>query len=94
MLLLILGMAVVTYIPRLLPFFSEKDMHKYTFLKYIPVAMFSSLAIPGVIIQDGLLSPERMIAGIIAVIIAFRTKRMFLTIAVAVIVLYIVSNYP
>ena len=50
---LILGMAAVTYLPRLLPFLilSNKRIHKRldAFLKCIPAAAIGALIIPGVL---------------------------------------------
>ncbi|MDA3791814.1 MAG: AzlD domain-containing protein [Desulfobacula sp.] len=52
LILIILGMAAVTYIPRLLPFLllSNKQIPKRldAFLKCIPVAAIGALIIPGV----------------------------------------------
>ncbi|RLF98822.1 MAG: hypothetical protein DRN49_05280 [Thaumarchaeota archaeon] len=89
----ILGMALVTYVVRVIPFVGEADLEKYEFLKYIPVAMFSSLAIPDMLLHGGQISPERTIAGIIALIVAVKTKRILLTICVAVITLYVLLNF-
>ena len=50
---IIVGMAAVTYLPRLLPFLilSNKTIHKRVdaFLKCIPVAAIGALIIPGVL---------------------------------------------
>ena len=52
MILLILGMAAVTYIPRLVPFFligsNKLPKRVDAFLKCIPVAAIGALIIPGV----------------------------------------------
>jgi branched-subunit amino acid transport protein len=89
--LIIAGMAIVTYIPRILPFFTGIDVERYGFLKFIPVAIFSSLAIPDVVIETGAIAPEKIVAGVIAVLVAYRTKRMFLTIASGVTVLFFIK---
>ncbi|MBO8183599.1 MAG: AzlD domain-containing protein [Archaeoglobus sp.] len=84
-LLVILGMSIVTFIPRVLPFFTEIDIERYSFLKFIPVAVFSSLALPDVFAE---FQPEKIIAALAAVGIAYKTRRMFLTVFVAVALLY------
>ena len=84
-LLVILGMSIVTFIPRVLPFFTEIDLERYSFLKFIPVAVFSSLALPDVFAE---FQPEKIIAALAAVGIAYKTRRMFLTVFVAVALLY------
>ena len=83
--IIVFGMAAVTFIPRVLPFFTEVDLEKYSFLKFIPVAVFSSLALPDVFVE---MQPEKLIAAIAAVVIAYKTRRMFLTVFVAVALLY------
>ena len=61
---IILGMAAVTYIPRLIPFllFADKDIPEKVdaFLKSIPVAAIGALIIPGVF--DA--TPDMPMAGI------------------------------
>ena len=87
--LVILGMSMVTFLPRVLPFFTDVDVERYTFLKFIPVAVFSSLALPDVFAE---LEPEKILAAIVAVGIAYKTRRMFLTVFVAVASLYILRQ--
>ena len=83
--LVILGMSIVTFLPRVLPFFTEIDIEKYSFLKFIPVAVFSSLALPDVFAG---LEPEKILAALAAIGIAYKTRRMFLTVFIAVVLLY------
>jgi branched-subunit amino acid transport protein len=92
LIIIILGMFAVTYIPRVIPFFTAKNLENYTFLKYIPVAIFSSLAIPDVMFQNGSFSPEKTLAGVLAVLIAFKSRRMFITIALSVLFLYLLTS--
>jgi len=68
--LLVCGMAAVTYIPRLLPFLllSERKIPARVdaFLKCIPVAAIGALIIPGVFSS----TPERPLAGVIGIAFA------------------------
>jgi len=84
--LTILGMSIVTFVPRVLPFFTKIDVERYSFLKFIPVAIFSSLALPDVFAE---IEPEKILAAVVAIGIAYKTKRMFLTVFTAVFLLYI-----
>lgn len=70
---LILGMAAVTYLPRLLPFLilSNKRIHKRldAFLKCIPAAAIGALIIPGVLTATPDM-PLAAIGGMIFTLIA------------------------
>ncbi len=89
--LVILGMAAVTYLPRVLPFFTKIDVQRYAFLKFIPVAIFSSLAMPDLIGVEGI-HLGRVIAAVIAIAVAYKTRKMFLTVFVAVFGLYLIEK--
>ncbi|MFP4364051.1 MAG: AzlD domain-containing protein [Spirochaetia bacterium] len=69
--LIIIGMAVVTYIPRMVPFLAldiEKLPPKLRqFLSYIPITALGALLFPGVLTA----TPELPIAGITGVLSAF-----------------------
>jgi branched-subunit amino acid transport protein len=64
-------------------------------LRYVPPAVLSALIVPELVAQGGQLAigwnNPRLIAGVIAAIIAWRTKNVLLTIAVGMIVLWIVQ---
>lgn len=68
---IILGMMVVTYLPRLLPFLfvsNNKGLDWFSrFLKYIPYTALGALIVPGVV--DSI--PEAPIAGIAGIAFAF-----------------------
>jgi len=89
--LVILGMAAVTYLSRVFPFFTKIDVQKYTFLKFIPVAIFSSLAMPDLMGVGGV-HVSRMVAAVIAVVVAYKTRGMFLTVFMAVFILYLIEK--
>ncbi len=64
-------------------------------LTFVPVAVLSAIIFPGLLARDGVLnlSPgnTRLSAGIVATIIAWRTKNIWLTIAVGMIALYVLQ---
>lgn len=69
-LILILGMAIVTYLPRLIPFLikSEKEMPERfnKFLSYIPPTALGALILPGVFNA----TPQLPLAGVIGILFA------------------------
>jgi branched-subunit amino acid transport protein len=62
-------------------------------LRFVPPAVLSAIILPEMIIQDGHLitSPlnPRLIAGLIAILVALRSRNTFLTIIVGMACLYI-----
>ena len=90
---IIIGMAVVTYVPRMVPFLTldiEKLPQKLRqFLSYIPITALGALLFPGVLTA----TPELPIAGIIGVfsafIIGYFRKDIILPFAGCVIITYI-----
>lgn len=61
-------------------------------LTFVPIAVLSAITLPEILIQDDGInfSPfnARLLAGIIAVIVAWRTKNVLLTIVVGMLVLW------
>ncbi|TAH53303.1 MAG: AzlD domain-containing protein [Chloroflexota bacterium] len=61
-------------------------------LMFVPIAVLSAITLPEILIQDGgvNLSPfnARLLAGIIAVIVAWRTKNVLVTIVVGMLILW------
>lgn len=62
-------------------------------LKYVPVAAMTALSVPGVLYlkSNGVyhVSPERTIAGVVALLVALRTRNILATLAVGMIVLWV-----
>lgn len=90
--LIILGMAIVTYIPRLVPFYivSKMNLSKRAtlFLKCIPYSALGALIIPDTFtaIADNSLAS---IAGTIgAVLIAYFSKNTVITVIGSIIIVY------
>lgn len=69
--ILIFGMMIVTYIPRLLPFvlMSEKELPSklVKFFEFVPYTALGALIIPGVFT----VTPELPVAAILGIIFAF-----------------------
>ena len=88
--LTILGMGLVTYLPRLLPvwFLSSRSLLLLViaWLRYVPVAVLSALLLPGLLLQEGDidLSFNNLFlwAAIPAMLIAWKTKSFFGTVLV------------
>lgn len=90
--LLIIGIAILTYIPRSLPiiYLSKKDLPQWLkdWMKFIPSGIFAALILPDILIQDGSLNVSftniKLIASILVLIIAMKRKSLGLSIAVGV----------
>lgn len=88
--LTILGMALVTYLPRLLPvaLLASRTLPDLVvaWLRFVPVAVLSALLLPGLVTQEGSLDLSAdnwfMWAAIPAVLVAWRTRSMFATVVV------------
>jgi len=64
-------------------------------MRYVPPAVLSALIFPAIVIKDEIIwiSPQnpRLIAGIIAIIIAWKTKKLLLTIAIGMALFWLIS---
>lgn len=64
-------------------------------LTFVPVAVLSAITLPEILIQDGavVLSPfnARLLAGVVAVVVAWRTKNVLATIAVGMGALWVLQ---
>ncbi|MEN4010467.1 MAG: AzlD domain-containing protein [Chloroflexota bacterium] len=64
-------------------------------LRYVPPAVLSAIILPEMLLQDGqmLLSPlnPRLLAGIVAILIAWRTRSTLLTILAGMLALYLLQ---
>jgi branched-subunit amino acid transport protein len=89
---LILGMALVTYIPRVLPMLTS-DFQSLKFLKYIPIAIFASLVFPDLLLVDNQVAVnEKTFAGLLALIVAWKTRNILVTMVVGLLVLLIINR--
>jgi len=75
-LFLIVGMMLVTYIPRLLPFvlIDGDKLHPYVkrFLSFMPYAMFGALIVPGVFTAIAGKLLISLMAFLVACVVAYR----------------------
>ncbi len=84
-LLTILGMAIVTYLPRLVPawLLSSRTLHPVMtrFLSFVPTAVLSALLVPSLVLVNGQLngSPQNIFlwAAIPTLLVAWRTRSFF-----------------
>jgi len=88
--LTILGMALVTYVPRLLPIWllSSRRLPRLAvaWLRYVPVAALAAMLAPELFVDDGgiNLGPNNLFlwAALPAFIVAWRRRSLFSTVAV------------
>lgn len=97
--LIIIAMGIVTYGIRLLPIALlgriEIPPVVQRALRFVPPAVLSAIVAPELLMPGGQfdVSPgnARLIAGVIATLVAWRTKNVLLTIAVGMIALWVLS---
>ncbi len=86
--LLILGMALVTYIPRMLPLVVLADLELSDFwrrfLKFIPPAALSALIFPGILSATES-SGTAILGGIVAAIMAYHKFNLLIIVLAAII---------
>ncbi len=63
-------------------------------LRFVPLAVLSAIILPEVLLRNGQLTwlpePSRLLGGLTAGLVAWRTKNVFLTILVGMLVFYLV----
>jgi branched-subunit amino acid transport protein len=98
--LTIIGMGIITYTIRLsmillLDKFNISDHFKQA-LRFVPPAVLSAIIFPELLQPGGSLDVslgnDRMIAGLLAMIIAWRTKNVLITIAVGMVSLWLLQS--
>lgn len=91
-LLLILGMALVTYIPRMLPLvvLSDFDLSPFwrRFLNFIPPAALSALIFPGILTATES-SETAILGGIVAAIMAYHKFNLLIIVLAAIISVFL-----
>lgn len=98
-LFMILGMVVVTFIPRTLPLFllGNKELPESIvhWLSFIPAAVLSALLAPSILIKDGslYLSLENtaLLAFFPTLLLAYKTKNIFYTVSGALVFYFLMS---
>ncbi|NBG88711.1 AzlD domain-containing protein [Isachenkonia alkalipeptolytica] len=80
-LLIVLGMAIVTYIPRMLPMvlLQKLRLQPYIkrFLSFIPFAALGALIFPEILFSTESL-PSSLVGGLLAVVVALYSKNLIL----------------
>ena len=97
--LLVAGMGVITVALRLSLIMTSGRIELPPLLlqalKYVPPAVLSAIIFPEVMRPDGVFDPSlgnpRLIPGVIAAVVAWRTKNVLLTIAAGMIVLWLLQ---
>jgi branched-subunit amino acid transport protein len=93
-LLTLLGMGLVTYLPRLLPawFLRGRELPPFlvAWLRYVPVAVLAALLLPSLMVQGGTLALQwnnlYLWAAFPAIFVAWKKKSMFLTVLTGMVV--------
>lgn len=99
-LLLFLGMALVTYLPRFLPLYvlSRIQIPRpfALWLSYVPVAVLAALVAPGLLLSEGQLfisfKNYYLLASLPTFAAAVKTRNMFITILVGMVSVIIVNR--
>ncbi|MCP4541783.1 MAG: AzlD domain-containing protein [Chloroflexi bacterium] len=92
--LTILGMMLVTFIPRLVPVWvlSSKSLPQpvVTWLRYVPVAVLAAMLFPAIVVQDNQvdvgLSNLFLLAAFPTLLVAWKTKSLFGSVIVGALV--------
>ena len=97
--LIIIGMGIITYLIRLTPILllervGLRDELRQA-LRFVPAAVLSAIVFPELLMPDGTLDislgNERLLAGLLAGVVAWRTKNVLITIAVGMAALWILQ---
>ena len=97
--LVLIVTGIITYAIRLsfIILFEHKDIPPtlQRWLRYVPPAVFAAIIFPEIFIRDGsgVISPgnPRLVAGLIAALVAWRTKNVLLTILIGMASLLIIQ---
>ena len=97
--LIIIGMGAITYAIRLSMIVMSGQIqlgdHLQRALRYVPPAVLSAIILPEMVQPSGTLDVslgnERLLAGLIAIVVAWYTKNMIWTVAVGMIALWILQ---
>lgn len=99
--LVLIGMSVVTYIPRMLPLVVLSKVKLpplfLKWLKYIPVAVLSALLAPGILLSHNHIAfnfdNKALLASLPCFIVAAKTKNLFLTVLVGIVSMFLLQQY-
>ena len=99
--LTLLGMSLVTYLPRLLPawFLRGRELAPFlvAWLRYVPVAVLAALLIPSLLVSDGEFhftwNNLYLWAALPAGFTAWKSRSMFLTVLVGMVVVAVMRLF-
>jgi branched-subunit amino acid transport protein len=97
--LTVLAMGLVTYLIRLVPIalFTRLKMPVWAqqTMRYVPTAVLAALIVPELLRPGGnldiSLGNARLLGGVIAIVVAWRTRNVLLTVVVGMVVLWAVQ---
>jgi len=92
---IVVGMAAVTYIPRLVPMLKPIESEKWLkYLKFVPVSLFSALIFPELFLNQNnqLTTDAELIAGFTTMLIAWKSRNILVTMFVGVFTLYLIRH--
>lgn len=101
MLLTFLGMGLITYATRLSLFLLPERVILSPWLlralRYVPAAVLSAIILPELLQPGGAfdlsLGNDRLLAGLAAMLVAWRTRNVFLTVGVGLVLLWLLQAY-
>lgn len=99
MALSIAGMGLITYLIRLSLFLLPERVMLPPWmlraLRYVPAAVLSAIILPELLLPEGTfdlsLGNERLLAGAVAAVVAWRTRNVLLTVGVGLVLLWILQ---
>lgn len=95
----VVAMGLVTYLIRLVPIalFTRLKLPVWTqqTMRYVPTAVLAAIIVPELILPNGTLdiSPgnARLVAGLVAIVVAWRTRNVLLTVVVGMVVVWVMA---
>lgn len=99
--MIILGMALVTFLPRFLPMYVLTRLEippvVVAWLRYVPVSVLAALVVPGILMADRQFNfsfaNSYLLASVPAFLVASLTKNMLLTIAAGMTIVFLLHLY-
>ena len=97
----IIGMGLITFALRLSLFLLPERVNLPPWLlqslRYVPAAVLSAIILPELLLSNGTLdvslSNDRLLAGIVAIIVAWRVRNVFVVVAAGMVILWLLQAY-
>ena len=95
----IMGMMLVTYLPRMLPMVVLSRMRLpewfHRWLSFVPVAVLSALLVPSILVKDGgvwvAAGNKPLLAALPTLIVALKTRNLFASVLVGLVVITVLN---